>query len=502
VQAGNERPSYDELAALVASQAAVIEQLRVEVAVLRAENAELRRQVGQNSRNSSLPPSSDGLAKPSPKSLRRKGGRKPGGQKGHPGSTLAQIDSPDEVVRHEPAQCGGCGHDLADAVEVGTERRQVFDLPPITAHVIEHQVVTRLCACGAMTCGRAPTGVTAAVQYGPQLAAVVVYLYVGQFLSRGRTAQALDELFGVRLSSGTVSSMTRRAAAGLTGFLELVCGRLTQADVAHFDETGFRVEGKLHWVHSASTDRYSLIYVHDKRGRVAMDAAGVLPSFTGIAVHDAWAPYDCYPAATHALCNAHLLRELIAVTETHAETTSKGSWCWAQQVLDALLELKTHVEHAAAASHIVVDPAVLAIHTGRIHSAATIGAAPTHGPSSKIEAKQRALARRILHRQADYLRFTVDFRVPFDNNAAEREIRMIRLREKISGCMRTLAGARDFAAIRSYLATAAKHGLKFLHVLANWSRATPGCPHSPDQLPRSFLRRWPKGRPARRRPAR
>jgi transposase len=195
-------------------------------------------------------------------------------------------------------------------------RRQVFDLPEIAVRVTEHQVVARRCDCGKVTDGVAPAGVDAPVSYGPRIAAITVYLYLGQFLSKKRTAQALAELFGTPVCTGTVASITRRAAAGLNGFRELVRGAITAAEVVYFDETGLRVEGKLRWVHSASTGKYALIWVHDKRGRVAMDAAGVLPAFTGTAVHDAWAPYDCYRSATHPLCNAHLLRELVAVTDT------------------------------------------------------------------------------------------------------------------------------------------------------------------------------------------
>jgi len=474
VQAGDGRPSYDELAVLVVQQSAVIEELRADNAALRGEVADLKHRLGLNSRNSSKPPSSDGLAKPAPKSLRGKSTRSAGGQKGHPGSTLAQVATPDEVARHEPVACCECGNGLVGADEVGVQRYQVFDLPPVRVRVVEHQVVSRQCVCGVVTCGAAPEGVDAPVQYGPRIAAIVVYLYVGQFLSRKRTAQALAELFDLPLSAGTVTSMTRRAAGGLDGFLALVREQVAGSEVVHFDETGFRVEGRLKWVHSASTGKYALIVVHDKRGRVAMDAAGILPSFTGVAVHDAWAPYDCYPAATHALCNAHLLRELVAVTET--TPSREDGWCWAKQVSDALLELKTLVDQAAATNQTSIEPECLARLTGRIRSAAQIAVNTTHRRRDKLEAKHHALARRILNRQADYLRFATDFRVPFDNNAAEREIRMIRLREKVSGCMRTLAGARDFAAIRSYLATAAKHSIGFLHVLTELAAGRPWLP--------------------------
>jgi transposase len=250
VQAEDGRPSYDELAALVAEQAQVIAELRARVAALEAENAELKRRLGMNSTNSSKPPSSDSpFTKPAPKSLRRKSGRKPGGQPGHPGSTLALVADPNERKRHEPGLCTGCGVDLVDAPEVGMERRQVFDLPPMTVRVTEHQLIARRCGCGTTTCGTAPEGVSAPVQYGPRITAIILYLYVGQFLSKKRTALALAELFGTPVSDATVASVAARAADGLDEFLTQVGDRIAASAVAGFDETGLRVAGALHWVH-------------------------------------------------------------------------------------------------------------------------------------------------------------------------------------------------------------------------------------------------------------
>jgi transposase len=463
-------PSYAQLLAL-------IEHLTAENAALRERVAELEARLGQNSSNSSRPPSSDGLAKPAPKSLRRRSGRKPGGQQGHPGSTLSRVADPDEVVRHEPPACAGCGGGLADAPEVGVERRQVFDLPPIRVRVTEHQIVARRCdCCGTTTAGAGPDGVDAPVQYGPRIAAIILYLYVGQFLSKRRTAQALAELFGTPVSEGTVAAMTGRAAHGLDAFTALVRDRIAAAEVAHFDETGLRVEGKLRWVHSASTGRYSLITVHDRRGTAGMDAAGVLPGFGGIAAHDAWAPYDTYGQATHALCNAHLLRELQAVIDA----TGDGQWCWAVQAADALRQMKHLVDAALAddGTLATLDAARLAEAKHRFRSAALIGANVTKDRSTKLMAKHHALARRINDRQDDYLRFTADPRVSFDNNAAEREIRMIKLRQKVSGCLRTLTAAEQFCVIRSYLATAAKHGIHFFESLVALADGHPWLPET------------------------
>ena len=302
----DQRRSYEDLDAENGELRALVERLTARLDALEAENAELTRQLGQNSRNSSKPPSSDSpFVKPAPKSVRRRSGRKPGGQPGHPGSTLALVANPDERLRHEPGPCGGCGADLADAPQVGVQRRQVFDLPPMTVRVTEHQLIARRCACGATTCGTAPAGVTAPVQYGPRITAIILYLYVGQFLSKKRTAQALAELFDTPVSEGTVARMTRRAADGLGEFLGLLRDRITEAEVAGFDETGLRVAGKLHWVHCARTDRYTLITCHAKRGTKGIDDAGVLTRFRGVAVHDARAPYDTYADVDHQLCCAH-----------------------------------------------------------------------------------------------------------------------------------------------------------------------------------------------------
>ena len=289
----SDAPATGELLTRLTAVEAGLTQANLLIVALQAENAELRRQLVQDSRNSSKPPSSDSpFAKPAPRSLRRRTGRKPGGQPGHPGERLRQVVDPEEVVVHEPHVCRCCGLGLDGRPVSALTRRQLFDIPPVAVKVSEHQLVERECVCGVRTRADAPAGVDAPVRYGPRIAAIIVYLYVGQFLSKKRTAQALAELFGTPVSEGTVTVMAARAGDGLDGFLELVRARIAAAPVAHFDETGLRVQGKLRWVHSASTGKYSLITVHDRRGIIAMNAAGVLPSFTGVAVHDAWAPYD------------------------------------------------------------------------------------------------------------------------------------------------------------------------------------------------------------------
>jgi len=448
--------------------------LRALVAELQAQVADLAAQVKQTSKNSSKPPSSDGLGKPEPKSLRKKTGRKPGRPKGQPGATMELTDHPDRVVRHEPGGCAGCGAGLDAAPQTGMERRQVTEIPEIKATVTEHQMIEKTCpCCGRRTKAAAPDGVSAPVQYGPRAAAMATYLWHGQFLSRDRACQALADMFGCAPSPGAIAAMTKKIAAFISPVINEIVKALAASEVAHFDETGFRVAGKLAWVHSASAGKYVLVTVHSKRGTDGMDAAGVLPAFTGIACHDAWAPYDGYDGvAGHALCNSHVLRELIAVTETGTDLDV----IWAQQAIDALLALKQAADAAREAGQAAVSRKDRVKHGTYFTGAAKAGIALNAARRTKLQKKRHALAARLLNRAGDYLRFARDLRVPFDNNEAERVIRMSKLRIKVSGCMRSMAGAGTFCTIRSYLATAARHGISALDALILAAQDTPFIP--------------------------
>jgi transposase len=268
--------------------------------------------------------------------------------------------------------------------------------------------------------------------------------------------------------------MTGKIASAVAPALEAVRGALAGAGVAHLDETGFRVAGRLAWVHSASSGKHVLVTVHAKRGKDGMDAAGVLPAFGGIACHDAWAPYDCHSGvAGHALCGAHLLRELTAVTETGAD----ADVIWAGQVIDALLALKKAADEARAAARTAISEQTLREHSRWYRQAAAAGITLNAGRRTAPQRKRRALASRMSARDGDYLRFARDLRVPFDNNPAERVIRMAKLRIKVSGCMRSMRGAENFCAIRSYLATADRHEISWLHAL---TRAASGSPWIPE----------------------
>ncbi|WP_236706636.1 IS66 family transposase, partial [Frankia sp. ACN1ag] len=277
----------------------------------------------------------------------------------------------------------------------------------------------------------------------------------------------LAELVGIPISAGTVAAMAARAAADLTAVRDLLAG----AEVIGADETGLRVAGKLHWVHCARTGKYTLIDCHPQRGTAGIDALGVLTGFAGVVVHDAWAAYDTYTSATHQLCVAHVLRELQAITDT----APAGTWCWATQAADALVALH-RLTVDAATTGTPVDPKALATHTRQLRHAAHIGISQTSPRGTTLMAARHALACRLVDREADYLRFTHDLRVPADNNGSERDIRMIKLRQKVSGCLRTLTGARQSCAIRSYLSTATKHGIGQFPALVQLAEGRPWMP--------------------------
>jgi transposase len=463
------RPSHEQLAALVVEQAATIQRLEVEVAELRVEVAELKRRLAQNSRNSSRPPSSDGLAKPPPRSLRRPTGRKPGGQPGHRGGHLEQVAVPDEVVDHLPPVCAGCQGDLSGAEDVGHLARQVFELPQIRVRVTEHRARRRRCACGHETTAVFPEAVGAPAQYGPRVRALGLYLVSYQHLPYARAAAVMSDWLGMPVSTGTLAAFMVRGAGDLEPFLDGVHAQITAAPVAHFDETGARAAGKLRWLFSASTDRATFFSLHDKRGFDGLNHAGVLPSFTGVAVHDGFKPYRDYTNLTHALCNVHHLRELLGVIE---QAPGDPQQKWAVRMDRFLRKLQTVIRHARHAGQDRLEPAQLT----RIHNAyeqiITLG--HLTNPAATIPTGKRGVIRqtparnllvRLDHDRDAVLRFAHDFRVPFDNNQAERDIRMIKLQQKISGCWRTITGAERFLAIRAYLGTANKNHQPIADVL-------------------------------------
>ena len=343
-----------DLAATVAMQAAVIAELRVANARLLAANAALHarvaereRRLGKNSSNSSKPPSSDGLRRPARVERRAAGGR-PGTQPGAPGSHLGQVAEPDAVIWHAPGRCGGCGVDLAGAGVVGVEARQAFDLPPLHLGVAEHRAQRRRCGCGTTTAAAFPAHACAVACYGPGVRALVCDRCVRQHLPIDRAAQLLADVLGASVATGTLAAVVAEGAAGLRGFVEVVRERLAAAPVAQVDETGARVAGAVALGPLRSTSLLRRFTVHTKRGKAAMDAAGVLGGFSGMAVHDGWSPSWRYEASTHALCGAHLLRELEASTEEPGQG-------WAAGMAELLVDVKLAGDRARAAGAERVD---------------------------------------------------------------------------------------------------------------------------------------------------
>ncbi len=445
-----------ELQAANAEQAQVIEALRVQV-------AELERRLGQNSSNSSRPPSSDGLAKPPTSTRERRGGRRRGKQPGAPGAHLAQVEHPDQVVIHRPASCQRCGGDLTVAPVVGVEARQVFDLPTVRLRVTEHRAEQRQCGCGLVTTATFPAAATTAACYGPGVRALGVYLLVGQHLPIERATELLAEVVGAPCSSGWLAGLTAAAAGGLGGFAEQARRVLAVAQVLHVDETGARVAGRLAWVHVACTPTWTHLTVHAKRGVKATDAAAVLPMFHGVAVHDFWAPYWRYQDVTHAVCAAHLLRELDAAAELPGQRWAGALAEW----LTIAIGITTKARTVGAEQ---LDPAVIGVLLDDYGQLIANGHAANPPPPPRSGRRRRrpavaCLLERLDRHRDEVTRFLVDLRVPPTNNQAERDLRMVKLQQKISGCWRTMAGAQAFVTVRSYLSTARKHGLTPMAVL-------------------------------------
>ena len=449
------------------------------IAELEALVAELRSRLDQNSRNSSKPPSSDGYDKPpaekKKRSLRRRSGRKPGGQSGHRGHHLERREEPDRTVLHPALVCECCGRDLSRAPIEQSQSRQVFDLPEMPAlECIEHWIQKRRCECGNLASSEFPAAVTAPVCYGPRIRALGIYLVSYQHLPYERAAEILSDWAGAPISVATLQAFVAQGAEGLEEFLEEIRSQLASAEVAHFDETGGRIDGRLGWIHSASTDTLTLLTAHRKRGVEAMIDAGVLPNFRGIAVHDGWAPYRQFTEAGHALCGAHHLRELIAA-EQQGQAWALGMGC-------LLLDTKDAVEQAKAAGRKRLSRKELAELHASYREMIKLGYEENPGLAGQQDGRQpkRTKAQNLLirldQRKREVLRFANDFRVPFDNNLSERDLRMIKLQQKISGCWRTTEGAERFLTIRSYLSTARKQRQRPIEVLCRLTAGEPWVP--------------------------
>jgi transposase len=447
-----------------------IADLQAENAALEARIAELERRLDLNSNNSNKPPSSDGLKKPNrTKSLRGKSKHPSGGQNGHPGHTLESSPTPDIIIHHYPQHCAQCGEPLPEDEKTPYRARQVHDLPPPPPpEVTEHRAHRCACpSCGAETTAAFPSGVSAPVQYGPQLSACVVYLRNQHFLPEDRLSELMKDLFNTPVSPASIGQMTSRAAKALEPVVACIREQIAQAPVKHLDETGCRIKKSLHWVHVASTKDLTH-YRIGKRGDVPTD-------MTGIVVHDHWKPYRAMQNVHHALCNAHHLRECLALVDIEKED-------WARQ-MTMLLRRACHAANLARDREKPLNPKLIGLIERRYDRIIKMGRAfhealpplarkPTkqngriRKPRGKLPRRPgHNLVARLDEHKEEALRFLTNQDVPFTNNQAEQDVRMIKVREKVSGGSRSIEGAQNFAIIRSAISTAKKKGLNVLQTI-------------------------------------
>ena len=462
----------------LAERDALIVVLTAKIETLTVRVVELDARLGKNSQNSSKPPSTDAFVKPPPRSLRRPSGRKPGKQSGGQGMRLEPVADPDRIITHVPAACADCGRDLGAASVLSERARQVFDLPPIRLQIVEHRVQARRCSCGTVTTATFPVEATASACYGPRISAIGTYVMARHHVPVARTAELLADCFGAPVSTGWLAGLQQRAATRLTPFNTAVIGYLRDAPVAHFDETGARVAGGLAWIHVASDHRFTRLHLASSRGRSSMEIGKILGNgFAGVAVHDGLNAYRGYDLE-HALCGAHHLRELAGI----GELTSQD---WPTRLGDLLVEMNVAVNRAKTSGKTSLPARRLAAYRCRyrVLVAEGMGLHPAPPPTGKQGRPRLGLPRALLRRldiyQDDVLRFAYDLRVPFDNNQAERDVRMVKLQQKVSGCWRTTTGAEAFLDVRSYLATAVKHHKNTLDALSQlfttgaWIPTTP-----------------------------
>jgi len=425
----------------------------------------LQGRLSQDSRTSSNPPSSDGYKKakrqPRTESLRPRGQKPNGGQPGHEGHRLEFSEQPDHSEIHEVATCPHCQLSLTDVEVVGCEERQVFDIPAIRIEVTAHRAEIKVCPrCGQESKGAFPSGVTQSTQYGSGVKTWASYLTHQHFIPLERTTQIFEDLLDHRLSEATVLKAGAALDREVAPSTEAIKEQLKSSEVLHLDESGVRVVGKLHWLHVTSTDHLTHYEVHGKRGQVAMDAIGILEDFPGRAVHDHWKPYFHYDC-DHALCNAHHLRELHYIEKQYQQP-------WASQLAQLLCRIKKAVEETKETADHLPAPQ-LEVFEREYDDILAAGFAVNPDPPPTQPAgspKKRGRPKRtpplnLLIRLRDFkpqvLAFMVDFRVPFDNNQAERDVRMVKVQQKVSGCFRTLEGAQRFGRIRGYISTARKN---------------------------------------------
>ncbi len=451
----------------------LIHHLNFQVQQLTSRVHELEGQLAKNSSNSGKSPSSDGLNKPKKtNSLRGKSGKKPGGQLGRKGVNLQPVQDPHKVQIHTPKTCTGCNISLENVTAIDKTKRQVFDVPPISVVVTEHQAEVKICpCCGKKNQGEFPKGVNAFTQYGERVKALAAYFLHQHFIPFERVAQLFEDLFNIPLSPGTCSNMDRKLFKNLEIFEKSLKAYLLACKVLHLDETGVRCNKKLHWIHVTSSETATFFGLHAKRGSEAINEIGILPYYRGSIVHDHWHCYFSYKQVKHGLCNVHHLRELKFVYEEEKSS-------WANEMTDLLLKGKGIVDKTKAEGKAIAPEDIaliekeyqdLILRTGLVYiDAATAGNSPDSIGNSGFN-----LFRRLLRKMNEVLYFIRDLDIPFSNNLAEQDLRMEKVKQKISGCFRTFVGGVISCRVRSYISTARKQGWNIINSLAEAVAGSP-----------------------------
>ncbi len=436
---------------------------------------DLEARLSKNSSNSSKPPGSDGLKKP-PKTVsqRDKSGRKPGGQNGRVGKTLEQAETPDHFITHAPETCENCSHSLAGVEGVcSEEKRQVFEVPEPKIEVTEHRVEVKTCpCCGNVSRGSFPQNVNAPVQYGEHVQALATYFKNQHLIPAERVCEIFEDVFGISLSPGTCAKIDKKLFAKLESFETNLKAYLVASKVLHFDETGMRCQKKLHWIHVASSETATFYGIHARRGQEAIDEFNILPKFQGTVCHDHWFPYFAYTQVRHGLCNAHHLRELTYMHEQEKEE-------WAKEMKELLLKAKREVEEHVTLGALPEDKKLqieqeyTKIMDKGFEYHDKLPALPKGKRGKQKQRAGKNLLDRFKEKRDCVLRFMFDFSVPFTNNLGERDIRMNKVKQKVSGCFRALEGGKMFCRIRSYISTARKQGWRIWDALVDAIRGAP-----------------------------
>jgi len=462
----------------------LVEKQQKQISQLFSKNAKLKEQIAKNSRNSSKPPSSDGFKKepkPNPRSQRTKSNRKAGGQQGHKGHKLTKVDNPDLVVLHELGVCSHCNKNLSK-VKADIESRQIFDIPPLSLQVTEHRAEVKICpCCGKISRADFPEGLIQEAQYGSRIKAFLTYINQYHFIPYVRSSDFVRDVFNHKISVGTINNILSSCHKLLDDVEDKIKEDLINSILLHGDETGMRVGGKLHWQHVLSTNNLTYYGINQKRGHVAIKETDVLPNYKGTIVHDYFAPYLKY-GDSHILCNAHHLRELTFIEEQYKQV-------WAKHMKGLLIAIKhqrdylhskginSFPDYRIKAYERCYDEIVMQglWHPDNIPKRTKRKKKGKQGP--KKQSKGKNLLDRLRFHKEEVLAYMYDFANPFDNNLAERDLRMSKVKQKVSGCFRSEAGAKYFCRIRSYISTSRKNGIQILDALEKAFLSSPFMPN-------------------------